>query len=104
MNELFSMLESEEPQRPEPVNQLMTESQRTAIRHLFSQLGVSTAREQLEIVRELTGRGVNSVADVTQHHAQSLIYGLSEKVRTSGRKNTGNSWDDREEDTWIDKL
>ena len=83
---------------------MMTESQRKSIKHAFAELSVTGAREQFAVVFELTGRHITSVAQLEARHAQTLIYGLEEKIRTLGRKNTGSAWDDREEDTWIDKL
>jgi hypothetical protein len=83
---------------------MMSESQRASIRRAFAKLGVADARDQFAVVLELTGQRISAVAQLEARHAQTLIYGLEEKSRTSGRKHTGNAWDDREEDTWIDKL
>jgi hypothetical protein len=91
------------PTDPSSVPSMMTAPQRDAIRSGFAELGVSTATDQFAMVLELTGRHITSVAQLEARHAQTLIYGLEEKVRTLGRKNTGSAWDDREEDTWIDK-
>ncbi|WIB64037.1 hypothetical protein [Curtobacterium sp. MCBD17_040] len=88
------------PAQPAP----MTDSQRLAIRSAFARLGISTAREQFDVVEKLTGERIAAVSDLTETAAQSLIYGLQSKVRHAGRANTGNSWADRDEDTWIDKL
>jgi len=87
-----------------PVPALMTDSQRHSIRLGFQELKIADAREQFAVVLELTGQNITSVAQLEARHAQTLIFGLDEKIKTSGRQNTGNAWDDREEDTWIDKL
>ncbi|WP_374460245.1 hypothetical protein [Microbacterium sp.] len=82
----------------------MTASQREIIRGLFSQLAISDARRQLEVVHELTGVRVSAVAEVDSRVANTLIAMLPGRIDRTGRENTGNSWDDREEDTWIDRL
>lgn len=82
----------------------MTDSQRLAIRAAFAHLGISRAREQFDVVAELTGERITRVGDLSEGAAQSLIYALQSKVRNAGRANSGNSWADRDEDTWIDKL
>jgi hypothetical protein len=82
----------------------LTESQRNALRSSFAQLGIGDARQQFAMVEELTGQRITSVQQLTARHAQTLIYRLVDKVNSVGRRSTGNTWDDREEDTWIDKL
>lgn len=82
----------------------MTASQREIIRGLFSQLAISDARRQLEVVHELTGVRVSAVAEVDSRVANTLIAMLPGRIHRIGKENTGNSWDDREEDTWIDRL
>jgi hypothetical protein len=79
-------------------------AQRSAIRSAFARLGILDARSQFAVVEELTGQRITSVGDLKARHAQTLIYGLEGRVANAVRKNTGNSWDDREQDTWIDKL
>ena len=100
---LFSDEESADSE-PEPVTKSLTSSQREALRKAFVRLGVLSAREQFAIVAELTGQRIKSVQDLQESHAQTLIHRLEEKANSIGRQNTGNAWNDREEDTWIDKL
>ena len=83
---------------------LMTDSQRQSIKRGFEELRISVARDQFAVVLELTGQRITSVGQLEARHAQTLIFGLEEKIRTAGRQNTGNAWADRQEDTWIDKL
>ncbi|WP_454130537.1 hypothetical protein [Microbacterium aurum] len=83
---------------------MMSADQRTKIRALFGELGITTAREQFGVVKELTGTTITSVADLTAATAHRLVERLAARVRDVGKTRTGNSWDDREEDTWIDRL
>lgn len=82
----------------------MSDSQRDEIRRLFSQLGITIAREQFEVVADLIGIRLGSVAELTSPDASSLIYRLRARAQNQHRSSTGNSWADRDEDTWIDKL
>lgn len=83
---------------------MMTPSQRSEIRGLFAELEISTAPEQFEVVKELTGHTLSSVGELTAAAAQMLTARLKTRLARRGRTSTGNSWDDREEDTWIDRL
>ena len=90
------------PQQEAPA--LMTDAQRTQIRDLFARIGVTTAREQFDIVAELTGVRITAVGQLASENANTLIPMLSARAARAGRVNTGNAWADREEDTWIDRL
>jgi hypothetical protein len=83
---------------------LMTASQRRSLKELFGQLGLTTAREQFEVVEEVTGQRISAVAELLAANAQALIYQLPARIQSQKRIVTGNDWADREEDTWIDKL
>ena len=85
---------------------MMRNEQRDEIRSLFASLGLATAREQFELVNVLIGVRLNSVTELTATNASALIHRLRERVssRSKSKALTGNSWADREEDTWIDRL
>lgn len=93
-------IESDQNLLPAP----MSESQRATIRSLFESLGVETARAQFDFVADLTGVRIRSVAELDGKTAQLLITRLTARAQTRGQAATGNSWADREEDTWIDRL
>jgi hypothetical protein len=78
--------------------------QRQTIRELFAQIGVVDARAQFDVVAELTGVRIASVAELEAGPANVLIQMLRGRAARSGRPSTGNAWADREEDTWIDLL
>ncbi|MCR2813042.1 hypothetical protein [Microbacterium sp. zg.Y1084] len=83
---------------------LMSLVQRETIRDLFARIGVTGAREQFDMVAELTGVQISSVAQLEADKANLLIHMLSGRASRAHRMNTGNSWADRDEDTWIDRL
>lgn len=87
-----------------PQTVMMSEAQRATIRTLFAQLGINDARRQFLVVGELTGTTIGSVSELTGSAAGRLIDGLGARIAQSGRARTGSAWDDREGDTWIDRL
>lgn len=91
-------------QNEAPPSSPMSPIQRQRIRELFAQLGVADARAQFDMVAELTGTRIASVAELDAGTANVLLQMLRGRVARSGRANTGNAWADRDEDTWIDRL
>lgn len=102
MLSLFDEEPSSDDHRSEPV--MMSDLQRSEIRSLFESLEVRAAREQFELVDEITGTRISSVRELDGVTAQRLIGRLRARVENFGRSSTGNSWDDRTEETWIDHL
>ena len=88
----------------EPAPAPMTSTQRQTIRDLFEQLGVTDARSQFNVVAELVGVRITSVAQLEVGPANVLIQMLRGRAARSGHARTGNAWADRTEDTWIDRL
>nr|WP_307333881.1 hypothetical protein [Microbacterium sp. SORGH_AS_1204] len=82
----------------------MTPIQRETIRDLFAKIGVGTARAQFDMVAELTGVQISSVTQLGADKANVLIHMLRGHASRAHHANTGNSWADRDEDTWIDRL
>ena len=99
---LFDLEDSSEP--PSRQVLLMTDQQRLEIRSLFGQIGVGDAARQFAITEELTGTRIRSVGELDSATAHRLISGLRLRITDSGKPRTGNAWDDREDDTWIDRL
>ncbi|MFB9645447.1 hypothetical protein [Microbacterium terregens] len=104
MNDLLSVFDSDGTESTENRPLLMTAHQRAEIRSLFAKLGLETADLQFDFAAELTGVRIASVGELEATTAQRLIEGLHRRIHNMGRTTTGNSWDDREEDTWIDRL
>ncbi len=90
--------------RPQAQPVMMTATQRAEIKDLFGRLGIAVAREQFRVIYELTGNRINNVGELQAAQAHRAIDGLRKRVAALGSVRTGNSWDDREEPTWIDNL
>lgn len=62
--------------------------------------------ERRATVEAILGRSVNSLRELTADEVRSLLHALAESSRgTSGSPAAASSsWDDREHDTWIDRL
>lgn len=101
---LFDLEDDQGPQNPPVADSPMTPLQRQTIRDLFARLNVTDARKQFEIVEELTGTRIASVTQLTVSSANVLIRLLAGRAELTGQTRTGRSWDDRGEDTWIDRL
>ena len=104
MDDLLSVFDGNEPDPSALAALMMTSAQRSAIRALFAELGIAAAGDQFEVTAELTGTRISSVGELEAATAQRLIEGLQRRVDGLGRTVTGKSWNDREEDTWIDRL
>lgn len=104
MNDALSLFDPPEATNEPTPKLLMTDSQRTQIRAAFAALGTHRAREQFDVVEQLTGQKISSVTELERRHAHNLILGLQRRLDSIGSQRSGNAWTDREEDTWIDKL
>ena len=83
---------------------MISSAQRHEIREAFGRLGITGARAQFDIVYQLTAQRVRSPDELEARFAQTLISLLGGRIRMQHVERTGSAWDDREEDTWIDKL
>ena len=102
---VLSLFGTADEHAPSVASPLMTADQRAVLRDLFRRAETLTARAQFETVHELTGQRISAVAELRARHAQILIDGLTKRLATPRPQRTaGSEWDDREEDTWIDKM
>lgn len=102
MVDAFSLFDDHTPDKPKVRS--LSDAQRRLIRDEFASLGIVTAAEQFALVEEFTGVRISRVTDLTEADAQSLLFALSGRAQRAGHARTGDSWADRDEDTWIDKL
>jgi len=74
-----------------------------AIRDAFERAGVVSQDDRKALIESVVVREVGSLRELKAVEARRIlqrIEGLARPKSTS----TGSAWDDREEDTWIDKL
>jgi DNA polymerase-3 subunit epsilon len=58
--------------------------------------------ERQQAIESAAGRAVDSLRSLTSEEALRVLSALGQQ-RTPGQ-DAGSAWDDREEDTWIDRL
>lgn len=73
------------------------------LRSAFDGAGIMSMDERQKIIQQSTGRQVENIRSLFSREVMSV---LSHVDRTGRRVETERSsaWDDREDDTWIDKL
>ncbi len=104
MNDPLNLFDEPEQEAKAPTITPLTDTQRVELRTMFAALEKTTAREQFALVEELIGVRLARVGDLSSPSASLLIERLRKRVASHSRTSTGSAWDDREEDTWIDRL
>jgi DNA polymerase-3 subunit epsilon len=85
------------PAPPEPAS----DDQIQAIRVAFDSAGKHGMRERQQFIEGCLMRSVENIRSLTASEARRVLKTLS----IPAAKSTGGSaWDDRDEETWIDKL
>lgn len=74
------------------------------LREALDARGITDMTERQRLVEDLVGHPVGSLRELTSTQARSLSEQLAALTRTPGKARGGSSWDDRDEDTWIDRL
>lgn len=82
--------------------QVVSNWQVDLLRKSLDARGLTSMAERQAAIEAVVGREVPSLRALTQEEALSVLsqFGREPVKRTS----TGSAWDDREEDTWIDRL
>ncbi len=70
------------------------------LRAAFDRRGIDSMEERRALVTRVAGREVESLRDLTSREARVIAEALVDRVADPGTS----SWDDREDDTWIDRL
>lgn len=72
------------------------------IRKALDARGLTAMGQRRQTIASLAGRDVESLRALTQDEALRVLAALAGRPRkTSSRTST---WDERDEDTWIDRL
>lgn len=80
------------PIRPEQVQQ---------IREAFDKAGVTEQEDRKALINSVIIRDIASLRELHAVEVRRVILAIEQRTKP---KSTGSAWDDREEDTWIDKL
>lgn len=89
------------PEPPRPDDRL-PDWQVLDLRKSLDMLGLVSMPERQSVIEELTGRPVASLRDLTFAEARRVTEAFA--ARRTNATPSGSAWDDRDEDTWIDRL
>lgn len=96
----------DEPTTPEPVAQPtappISDWQVDLLRKALDARGLTSMIERQTAIEAAAGREVPSLRALTQEEALSILNQFGQEPPK--RSLSGSAWDDREEDTWIDRL
>lgn len=73
------------------------------IRDAFAAAGVDSMDERRAIIESCTVRKVTSIRELLAKDVPKILRRIEERSLPA-KPNSGSAWDNREEDTWIDKL
>lgn len=100
----FGLFEVSSPaQQQEPADPPITEDQIRAIREAFDAAEITSMVERKSIIESCTIRPVDTIRDVYAREAGRILRRIEQR-RAATAPTTGSAWDNRVEDTWIDKL
>ncbi len=100
---LFSFDETPEPTSSALVPPPIRDHQVAAIRKAFTESGIESQEERQSLVQSCAMRAVPSLRDLTAVEAHRVLTRLQQRA-TARPISGGSAWDNRDEDTWIDKL
>lgn len=86
------------PVRPAPI----TDWQIDLLRKALDARGLATMEDRQRAIQDAAGRPVESLRSLTHDEALQVLARLGKAP--SKQAESGSLWDDRSEDTWIDRL
>ena len=72
------------------------------VRKALDGLNLATMAERQTVVEEILGRPIATLRDLFSEDVRPLLEGIH--VRKPKQGTEGSAWDERDEDTWIDRL
>lgn len=93
-------------QTPDPIEHheaLVTDAQVATIRRAFDDTGITSMDERQELIRTCTVRPITNIREIYVRDVRQVLKRI-EDWKTYTGPTVGSSWDNREEETWIDKL
>lgn len=96
----------DEPTTPEPVAQStappVSDWQVDLLRKALDARGLTSMVERQTAIEAAAGREVPSLRALTQEEALAILNQFGQEPQR--RSSSGSAWDERDEDTWIDRL
>lgn len=96
---LFDFASAQEP----AVEQTINDEQVATLRNAFHSAGMEDPDERADLVRSCVIRPISSLRDLYPRDLRPILRRIEERSQVQQRSK-GTAWDDREGDTWIDKL
>lgn len=76
----------------------------TQLRQALDAQGLDSMADRQRVVEELVGRPVASLRELTYAEARALAESLASRRGRPGSGAQRSAWEDRDGDTWIDRL
>ena len=99
---LFGDDQPEEPAQPVQTEESIADWLIDALREALTARGLTTMSERQQAIEAIVGRPVESLRSLTRAEAMRVLSGLTPEQAPHGGSTS--AWDDRDEDTWIDRL
>ena len=81
----------------------ITEQQIASIRQAFEEAGITSMEERQELIESCVVRPVAGIRELQARDVRRILKRISDQQQQKGPQ-AGSAWDNRDEDTWIDKL
>lgn len=78
-------------------------AQIAGIRNAFDNAGIAGMAERQEVIQSCVIRKISNIRELYSREVRQVLARVEGWNRTTDTV-TGSAWDNREEDTWIDKL
>ena len=103
---LFDLPDAGPPSTPDrsPSSEQVPDWQIAQLRTGLDGLGLGDGDERQQLVQRLVGRPVSALRDLTYSEARTLGEQIAAMKRESMQRQSRSSWDEREGETWIDRL
>lgn len=81
----------------------ITDQQIASIRQAFEEAGITSMEERQQLIESCVVRPVAGLRELQARDVRRILKRISDQQRRKGPQ-AGSAWDNRDEDTWIDKL
>jgi hypothetical protein len=98
---LFGDDQSDEPLQPVRTEASIADWLVDSLREALTARGLVTMVERQQAIEAIAGRPVESLRSLTRAEALRVLSGLTP---LQAPQQESSAWDDRDEDTWIDRL
>lgn len=99
---LFDLPESAEAS-PVIKDPLISPEQMASIRSAFERAGIASMAERQEVIQSCVIRKISNIRELYSRDVRQVLARI-EGWGSKSKPTSGSAWDNREEDTWIDKL